>query len=284
MLTLKKEDFERSVPAFRDYEARTYNSILPYIEATMKRAFEELQPEPVMDSVINDLKDYIYLSAAWDALPHLDLTLTENGFAVVSNQHVAPASAERVERLREHLRQQKSRAKDAVIFGVLEKYPIAAQDNAGLIPPKHLLQRQRRNFLFCPTMLRRHGISTWNGRAVYEEEYMDLTDRIEAAQWQVEELVSPELTDRMLENQVRGERGHQPNNSEYIHLIELCRNLMAAIITSRRQSERELRKKTLAYLEAHIDKFSQYKNTPSYEANHFQPYENRKDDACFFFG
>lgn len=282
MLTLKKEDFEKSVPAFRDYEDRTYKAILPYMEATMKRAYEELEPEAVMDSVINELKDYIYKSAAWDALPHLDLTLTENGFAVVSNQHVAPASAERVERLREHLRQQKSRAKDAVIFGVLEKYRFAKGQDC----ERHILQLQRRNFLFCPTMLRRHGISTWNGRAVYEEEYMDLTDRIEAAQRQVEELISPELAEWMLENQVYKEKSISGliYNIEYIHLIELCRNLMSAIITGRRQSERELRKKTLEYLEANISKFIQYKNTSSYEANHFQPYENRKDDACFFFG
>ena len=282
MLTLKKEDFEKSVPAFRDYEDRTYKAILPYMEAAMERAYEELDPEPVMDSVMSDLKDYIYKSAAWDALPHLDLTLTENGFAVVSNQHVAPASAERVERLREHLRQQKSRAKDAVIFGILENYASAQGEDSGM----HILQVRLRNFLFCPTMLRRHGISTWNGRVVYEEEYQDLTDRIEAAQRQVEELISQELADWMLEKQVRDEKSGSGlrSNAEYIHLIELCRNLMAAIITGRRQSERELRKKTLAYLEAHISQFTPYKNTSSYEANHFQPYENRKDDPCFFFG
>lgn len=282
MLTLTKEDFEKSVPAFRDYEDRTYKAILPYIEAAMERAYEELNPEPVMDSVMSNLKDYIYKSAAWEALPHLDLTLTENGFAVVSNQHVAPASAERVERLREHLRQQKSRAKDAVIFGILANYGSAQGEEPGM----HILQVRYRNFLFCPTMLRRHGISTWNGRAVYEEEYQDLTDRIEAAQRQVEELISPELADWMLEKQVRDEKSGSGllHNAEYIHLIELCRNMMAAIITGRRQSERELRKKTLAYLEAHISQFTPYKNTSSYEANHFQPYENRKDDSCFFFG
>ena len=282
MLTLTKEDFEKSVPAFRDYEDRTYKAILPYIEAAMERAYEELDPEPVMDSVMSDLKDYIYKSAAWESLPHLDLTLTENGFAVVSNQHVAPASAERVERLREHLRQQKSRAKDAVIFGILENYESAQGEEPGM----HILQVRLRNFLLCPTMLRRHGISTWNGRAVYEEEYQDLTDRIEAAQQQVEELISQELADWMLEKQVRDEKSGSGllSNAEYIHLIELCRNLMAAIITGRRQSERELRKKTLAYLEAHIGQFTPYKNTSSYEANHFQPYENRKDDSCFFFG
>lgn len=282
MLILTQEDFEKSVPAFRDYEDRTYKAILPYIEAAMARAYEELDPEPVMDSVMSDLKDYIYQSAAWEALPHLDLTLTENGFAVVSNQHVAPASAERVERLREHLRQQKSRAKDAVIFGILANYGSAQGKDSGM----HILQVRYRNFLFCPTMLRRHGISTWNGRVVYEEEYQDLTDRIEAAQRQVEELISQELADWMLERQVREEKSGSGSllNAEYIHLIELCRNLMAAIITGRRQSERELRKKTLAYLEAHISKFAPYKNTSSYEANHFQPYENRKDDSCFFFG
>ena len=39
------------------------------------------------------------------AIPHLDLVLTDNGFGVVSTQTVAPASAERVNRLIQQVQQ-----------------------------------------------------------------------------------------------------------------------------------------------------------------------------------
>ena len=34
-----------------------------------------------------------------NAVPHLDLILTPNGFGIVNNSNIAPASKERVERL-----------------------------------------------------------------------------------------------------------------------------------------------------------------------------------------
>lgn len=43
----------------------------------------------------------IALQAYMNAIPTLDLILTPNGFGIVSNQNVVPASKERVERLRE---------------------------------------------------------------------------------------------------------------------------------------------------------------------------------------
>ena len=60
----------------------------------------------------------VYATAAYNALPTLDLVATPNGFGVVSNQNIAPASKERVAAFRESLRQYKSDCKDQC----LERY------------------------------------------------------------------------------------------------------------------------------------------------------------------
>ncbi len=52
------------------------------------------------DSVANNLSRKIVVDTAFrSAIPSLDLVLTPNGFGIVSNQNVVPASRERIERL-----------------------------------------------------------------------------------------------------------------------------------------------------------------------------------------
>ena len=55
------------------------------------------------------LKKAIVCEAYKNAIPSLDLVLTPNGFGIVSNQNVAPASKERVERLLASLEQERDR-------------------------------------------------------------------------------------------------------------------------------------------------------------------------------
>ena len=54
------------------------------------------------------------------AIPSLDLVLTPNGFGIVSNQNVAPASSERVERLSQSLITNRDLAIDALIQLLLQ--------------------------------------------------------------------------------------------------------------------------------------------------------------------
>lgn len=59
------------------------------------------------DANLNELRELILPvvidDAMTNALPSLDLVLTPNGFGIVSNQNIAPASKERVERLAQSL-------------------------------------------------------------------------------------------------------------------------------------------------------------------------------------
>lgn len=59
--------------------------------------------EPTTTAVWNTTANLIVSKAMVNAVPSLDLVLTPNGFGIVSNNNVAPASKERVERLIESL-------------------------------------------------------------------------------------------------------------------------------------------------------------------------------------
>lgn len=59
--------------------------------------------EPTTTAVWHTTANLIVCKALMNAVPSLDLVLTPNGFGIVSNSNVAPASKERVERLIESL-------------------------------------------------------------------------------------------------------------------------------------------------------------------------------------
>ena len=64
---------------------------------------DELVQSQPSDEILMKLKVTMARIVAFDAfrnaIPHLDLILTPNGFGIVNNSSIAPASKERVERL-----------------------------------------------------------------------------------------------------------------------------------------------------------------------------------------
>ena len=100
MITITQSIFETHVPAFRDVESRTFDAITPTIQRVLENTYEHLSI-PEDEHLSEVVSAYVSLKAAHDVLPQLDLVLTENGFAVVSNTNLAPASRDRVASLQE---------------------------------------------------------------------------------------------------------------------------------------------------------------------------------------
>ena len=124
---MTKETFEQLVPAFRDCEDDIFASIEHYIENIAQRVRDEfsltqeqIDSEAARDDLVPLFNACVCKRAAYEALPHLDLILTANGFAVASNQNLTPASRQRVYDLRERLRREKSDARDALLALLVE--------------------------------------------------------------------------------------------------------------------------------------------------------------------
>lgn len=258
---ITKEEFEQYVPAFRDCEEEIFESIETYlssIEETIRKEFNlstSTFPSQDCETYFNR---YLAKRGAFEALHHLDLILTSNGFAVVSNQNLTPASRQRVYDLRERLRREKSDARDTLMQEL---------NTCGLYAPH--------NLIWNATLCRKYGIRTKDGSQIYEEELQLVQTDIDAAQHKCAILISVEQMNELVSMQ---------GTMFYNDLVELCRKFMAAYVKGDTNAIRLMMHQVQHYLNLNADALPTYKSSSKYEADHFVPYENKKADATYFFG
>ena len=109
-------------------EPTLFEKLAPFLESTEDWAKQNFVPEEIFDEIagteslgLNErlkfpLERMVACHAYMTAIPSLDLVLTPNGFGIVSNQNVAPASRERVEHLITSLESQRDAAIEAFIL------------------------------------------------------------------------------------------------------------------------------------------------------------------------
>jgi hypothetical protein len=99
-------------------EVPLYDKMVPFLSATEKWLADNITSEAVL-TAIGDLEvshptriltcQIIAYDAFYRAIPQLDVILTPNGFGIVSNSNIAPASKERIERLMASLLEHRDR-------------------------------------------------------------------------------------------------------------------------------------------------------------------------------
>lgn len=110
ILITSDEELRKNIPnvfASAKGEASFFDKLTPFLEHAEQWAINTFVSQPVFDeerdsivsSILSNLSRLVVCEAFYRAIPSLDLVLTPNGFGIVSNQNVAPASRERVERL-----------------------------------------------------------------------------------------------------------------------------------------------------------------------------------------
>lgn len=272
-ITLTKEEFETYVPAFRSPTGEIFAKMGDYISQAAA-SMEALVADgaTVADALLRQLKRATALRAAYTAVPSLDLVLTPTGFGIVSNQNTAPASRERVDALREELRQEASDVEDFAKQSLL-----AARQLRN--PEQHV-----RSLLWNATLLRQHGVRTADGHTVYREEYEQMAAPLTAAETYVGNIISPELLAALTAQLYAAD---EPDAVRAI-AIEYARRLLSAFLTAgasaHSPSAKGIARLLLGYLREHADFFPEYTSSPTYAAQTYQQYENKKDDATFFFG
>jgi hypothetical protein len=87
----------KDVDIMDTHQARAWNKHLPkYIGRDLMQLADGQSPPPVLIAV---LEPVLANFALVEAIPFLDLVLTSTGFGIVSNDNIAPASADRVKSL-----------------------------------------------------------------------------------------------------------------------------------------------------------------------------------------
>ena len=105
-LIANETDLRRYIPnAFTTVKGETplLEKLAPFLESAELWLKQYLTGDAVPESVKSLATHIVVNEAMRQAVPSLDVVLTPNGFGIVSNSNIAPASKERVERLIESL-------------------------------------------------------------------------------------------------------------------------------------------------------------------------------------
>lgn len=197
-----------------------------------------------------------------DAIPQLDLVLTPTGFGVVSNQNVAPASVDRVNALKTRMHIQGWKYFEEALD--LLRY-------LGAPAASKLCASAFQSLFWKSSHLHVFGIPN--------PTYDDLLEKnhdILAEQNALIQFISPEQFDAFLKSEASATTTMIQGVA-----IQMCR-VFFGIEGSISRNAQKL--SILHFIEQHPDEFPEYMNSETYQANHFQRYENQKDDTCFFFG
>lgn len=282
-----QKEFEKFVPSLRDGGEEIYNGIKPYLQPAYWRLKNELKVELMNNKCAPYFRRAVYATAAYNALPTLDLVATPNGFGVVSNQNIAPASKERVAAFRESLRQYKSDCKDQC----LERYYQAAQGgktdqktknaDGGIenieIPADTIL---RSGVIYSATVARDNGITMPDGQPVYEEELRRLEYKLAAADVKIKKLICG--------RQYRYEMGAGRFGDKFDLML---RRLAAMyVMQADRRAVKDYENEILDFMEEDEGETPAAKRYQYYHASVQRElrknpvrYENRKEDPTYFF-
>ena len=117
-----------NVLATAEGEPTLIEKLYPYLETAEQWAIDTFVSEAIFDEIAKadsfgpnerfryPLEKLVVCHAYMTAIPSLDLVLTPNGFGIVSNQNVVPASRERVDALITSLESQRDAAIEALIL------------------------------------------------------------------------------------------------------------------------------------------------------------------------
>lgn len=101
-------------------ESTLYETLYPFLEMAEDWAINTFVSEEVFpqltEAEVAPLTKLVAYHAYMSAVPSLDLVLTPNGFGIVSNTNVVPASKERVERLLASLESERDRNIEQLIL------------------------------------------------------------------------------------------------------------------------------------------------------------------------
>ena len=285
-----QKEFEKFVPSLRDGGEEIYKGIKPYLQPAYWRLKNELKVELMNNKCAPYFRRAVYATAAYNALPTLDLVATPNGFGVVSNQNIAPASKERVAALRESLRQYKSDCKDQCLERYFQEAIEGFVDNKVLvkqggeyvpdfyqIPGDTIL---RSGVIYSATVARENGITMPDGQPVYEEEMRRLEYKLASAEYNIKKLIS------------RKQFYNEMSVSAFGQKLDLMLRRLAAmyVMQADRRAVKDYENEILDFME------EPYNDIPAeirYEYYHASAqrelrkkpvrYENRKEAPTYFF-
>ena len=275
-ITITKSDFEQALPVGAASNDSVYESVKPAIARQLSfsndallgvagmKHMEELGED---STLVNWYKQLVCLSAFLSVLRQLDLVLTPTGFGVVSNDNLAPASKQRVDALEGELRTQYHKTL-AMTLNLLRSENGGATEQA-----RHFIDHLYDEYTFFFETHQNASATDWDS---YQQ-------TIEEA----EEMLRTKMGDRQMDDILDAFRRNDPNR------LEPYREMMSLIVKftdtwavkSLATLKQPVYRRLMRILDSNDNKetFKLYRESIAYKANHYEPYQNRKDSAGYVF-
>lgn len=271
------------LPAFRTADDKIFVKCAPFIQEADEELGLILDTYKLQAETAGDLfaqlhtlaRRFVANRAAYLAIPHLDVVVTPNGAAVVSNQNLAPASAARVESLRTACAHtaQKALGKfcDLLLRTVWRDTDSALRVFSRAILPTAYYASQ------CGL----YGKDRYGRRSdLYEDEFEHLQPEVRAAESQVRQTFGGEFVDTVLKTRVDKARSVWPARADE-WFTKICVALAAGvpepvIVAMTRAAWR--------FFDKNINKFPGLGTSPEYLSRKGTHYKNTQDSPFFVFG
>lgn len=278
MIQIDINQFEQLLP----FVAAASEDVFTRMQTSFERHYDDLvatvvgeDAEQAVDTEDSPLqrhaRDYVILATFLDRLHSQDIIMTDNGFGVVSNDNIAPASQTRVDAMERELTYRRDYALHNIVNRLRQVEGWAESLQA---------YNTIRSFVWSPYILGKYcGVP---GKLTFD----DLVARkgeIDTA----ETFLRKQLSDSQIEQLLEEERRARFDTSHRLAIMRiydfigchLTENGGSIDLVARDRSFESL----LRLIEENIDDFAKYRDSNAYKANHMQAYENKSNDTTFFF-
>lgn len=271
-ITFSQEIFEKTCSSATNSTAEVYDMIAPHLDDTLQSIncvllgdmADKLDTIPGLEQAVTKL---VCLRTYQEQIPQLDLVLTPTGFGVVSNQNLAPASADRVKNL---LQQVTNAAEDTydrcleLLVGTSWADTAQARIN---IPNLMYTAKQLKMYVDFPSA------------DVHRSKLLEFRTKIYQAEEKIRQHVSAEFFDHILE-QAR----HNAFTKEESAMADYMCKFIGFCIAKNWPAAKSMLERIENYAESKVEVFTSYKDSEAYKVKHFQTYQNEKDDSTYFWG
>lgn len=271
MIKIDKEKFEQIVRAAINSEAYVFDSLSDRIRISTQKLQVTvfgtvIDMDNLDDEMTQEAERFICMDAFCDAIPMLDLVLSDTGFGIINNQNTSPASRDRVEALRKLTRLSADNALDRIITLL-----IGNEDWA-----KSAYGRLMINSLFYTA----DQLRDCAGKP--EASRSDLL-ALRPVIYEAEEIIMRTVSASFLTHLIAQIRMNKLEDYERL-LVWTLRKAVGFFINKQLPAFKHELDNAVNLLESDIEKFPKYRESEAYKVKHFDFYKNEKDDSVYFFG
>ena len=259
-------------------ETPFFDKLLPWLETAERWLFSQFVGDDYADTFLSlDENEPLKLTAAavvvheafMRAVPSLDLVLTPNGFGIVSNQNVAPASRDRVARLIASLESSRDNSIEQLI--------------AYLLREEEWYESTIRQW-FTATLFPNIDLANLCGFTEHRwANYLGLRSKaIDVEQRIAEEFVSPEQLAVFREEVFSMTWDFSLTATSHTQIIERLRSVIVSVLQGNNVPVQSLRD-IVDFMRKHEDHFPEFRASRTYKL--FEPpiFENKKKNSGYFF-